>query len=922
MYALLFQLFARKACSSGVVCAAALLIPGTLSAQATADVSQMATGEIEQQAVFLVGSKKYSEATPYLAELVSRLGESTDEQIKAKAEGFRYFLALGYVFSNKWEEAAAAFADFLKNHPKSNRVRKVTELHGDALVQCKRYPEAQEQYKKLLALRLPEAESLPLMEKLASAYMRDRKWAEAVPVLLELAQKSRSEEQREQAVVWLAQSYIESNQGDKVIELLPDMLTKAPNARLNIDFNMTLLNGGDRMRSAAQDVLALLFYKLVLPPAQLLAANQRLEAGLLRRREQVIAGGQFEFVVDINRRIQDLQADREVLKGIPDFSEDLLMRIAQSYFASKRFYEAFWTFWKIYQEHPKGKLAEQSCYGAFALAGQLEQNDKAREAGLKYLGSFPEGEHWEEVSLGLGKIFIRAKDYPTAIKFYTEILKARPNHAFKDEILFMTGFSQFQDGQLAEARKTFQALMQEFPKSEHALAGYYWTGMTYLFEDNYKEALGVFENFLTRTTAGNLYEDASFRIPLCLYALQDYVRAAEKFHAFLKEFPASSLRAEVQTLLGDTYGATGELDKALSHYKEVEGCAVKQSQTDYAALQVGRIYEQTERYKEMEDWFDAYLKKYGLKGDYTQAIYRKGLAQQARGKSQEALDTYLKAMEQFGNDPGAIGIDVIMDAYLQEAQSLTGQPPVETLRAAAQSAMDKKERARFLRLQRAISQADPGAPPPEIGEADLPFASPAVLLWMAKIKEKDDPKLAEASVRALIEKFPVSPSTGEAWLRLGDLAYARKDLKQAGTAYAKVIKLVPSDPISARANMRLGDIARAQKRPDEAIKRYEEVLQVKEWKGEIWPEALYQIGESLRDQGKDRESYAMFQRIFVLYPHYTTWTAKAYLRCAAISEKLGLKTDAIRTLEEMLGNPALRATPEYASAEQKLREIQ
>ena len=51
--------------------------------------------------------------------------------------------------------------------------------------------------------------------------MRDQKWSDAVPVLLIMLQKSRTEAQREQAVVWLARSYIESDQGSKVIELFP-----------------------------------------------------------------------------------------------------------------------------------------------------------------------------------------------------------------------------------------------------------------------------------------------------------------------------------------------------------------------------------------------------------------------------------------------------------------------------------------------------------------------------------------------------------------------------------------------------------------------------------------------------------------------------------------------------------------------------
>ena len=54
------------------------------------------------------------------------------------------------------------------------------------------------------------------------------------------------------------------------------------------------------------------------------------------------------------------------------------MCIARHILASNRFYEAFWTFWKIYQDYPNGKLAEDSCYGAFALAAQLSRARKRR----------------------------------------------------------------------------------------------------------------------------------------------------------------------------------------------------------------------------------------------------------------------------------------------------------------------------------------------------------------------------------------------------------------------------------------------------------------------------------------------------------------------------------------------------------------
>ena len=221
------------------------------------------------------------------------------------------------------------------------------------------------------------------------------------------------------------------------------MLTKAPRARLSIDFNLALLNGGDKMFTANQDVLALLFYNLVLPPARLLEANRNTKRPPLAERTSGKAGQQLELVVDINRRIQDLQDERTQLEAIPEFSEDLLMRIAQAYFSAGRLYETFWTYWKIYQQYPNGKLAEDSCYGAFGLAAQLEQDTKAKVAGLKYMSTFPEGKQWEDVSSNSDRSLFAIGSTGTAIDYYNEILRTKPEHTYKDQILYMLGFAQF-----------------------------------------------------------------------------------------------------------------------------------------------------------------------------------------------------------------------------------------------------------------------------------------------------------------------------------------------------------------------------------------------------------------------------------------------------------------------------------------------
>jgi tetratricopeptide (TPR) repeat protein len=231
----------------------------------------------------------------------------------------------------------------------------------------------------------------------------------------------------------------------------------------------------------------------------------------------------------------------------------------------------------------------------------------------------------------------------------------------------------------------------------------------------------------------------------------------------------------------------------------------KQSQIDYAALQIGRIYEQLEQFKEMEDWFERYLEKYGINGDYTQAIYRRGFAQQAQGRSKDALDTYWHAIEKYGNDPKAMGIDIIIDAYCEEYRGLNGSQPLDLIRAAALTATEEKERTRALRFERALAEMNAPDAPSVLAPADIALASPAVLLWMAQGAAKTDPALAESAARAAIDNFGPTQWTGEAFLRLGNFAFEKRDWNQAESAFNNAIKSSPMNMTAARAMIRRGD---------------------------------------------------------------------------------------------------------------------
>ena len=155
--------------------------------------------------------------------------------------------------------------------------------------------------------------------------------------------------------------------------------------------------------------------------------------------------------------------------------------------------------------------------------------------------------------------------------------------------------------------------------------------------------------------------------------------------------------------------------------------------------------EQLEQFKEMEDWFTRHLDKYGLAGDYTQAIYRKFCPtgpEKVQGGAGYLLVGHRKGKQRPEGDGKSTPPKI--SVYCEEARSVGGVQPLDIIRSAALTADQQQERTRALRFQRALSKIDPSATPPVLSAADVELASPAVLLWMAQVLEKTEPTLAKA----------------------------------------------------------------------------------------------------------------------------------------------------------------------------------
>lgn len=898
--------------------------PASAEAPAAPDFSQTATSQIEAQAEMMVRSQNFAPALPYLEELVKRLTATENQDVRAKLGSLQYYLGIARMANRQFAEAAEAFREFLEKFPQHDFAREALEYRADCLRSSQNYQPAAEAYALLLKnTNIRGAERIMVQARIADCYVRLRDWTNAVPALEAVILGTTDPELRGDAAKSLTQAYVEVGTPEKIFRLLTLLSAKGSKARNDVEFNLNMLSSADKMLSEGKHGLALYMYQLVLPTEKLLVRCKEMREELLATRERMIKErAPFKRIVAITERLDATEAQEKTIAEAQPYTIELRLRIAKALFEMSRRWEALWAFTRIWEEFPDNPLVEQALSGAFSLSGELLLLDRAIKFGEAYLAKFPEGESKDQIGLELGKAYTAAGQSQKAIDHYIKLVDANPKHTYADQMLFLAGYNYFMTEQFTKAIDCFDRLNKDFASGEPAKDGAYWKAMCFLFSEKYTDGKKAFSEFVEKFPDSTYVEDARFRVAACAYGLLDFETSQAILLKFIEQFPQSHLRSEALVLLGDIAGAQGRLADSMNYFKQVHRHTANMTHINYAAFQVGKIQEMEGSYQDMERWFQQYLDTYGLKGQYTEAIWRIGFARRNLNNPKGMLDIYLDALKKYGDDPQAVGIDYILnewpDAYLMQ----NGRLPEKEMREELASARVLKQRTRELRWTMALQKRGLFKESVKYDIADVPRSSPAVLVWAAEQVRASKPELAELAYQRVSEEFGYTEWVETALVQLAEMRVKQGKPDEAMAMFDRIFRTVPTSVTAGLAVKRMGDLLMEKGKHAEAMKRYEQVLEVKEWRGELWPESLLKIGDCLMAQGQLREAFAYYQRVYVLYQHYARWTAIAYLRSATVSEKLGVKADAITQLKEMMALDDLKETPEYQEARARLEKLQ
>ena len=879
----------------------------------------------------------FADAIPLLTQLVDWLHDS--KRYAGDVARYRFQLGLCNYLTGRFPAAAEAFREYLVRHGEERWACEAAIYLGDSLRYDGKPKEALRQYEKtskVFAIVLNDDQRTDVCCSMARCHLAEDNWKDAIPLLQKMYQIAPDDRRASWAATMLTVAYLKELRLDEVYELVPYLINEDSLAGCSTAFNLTALEVGDDLFADERYRDALWVYRLVHPRSWIEMQAKR----QVRDWRELIEDlreepGRYRELMRAQEALGEAEAAVSALKEVKDYDAELKFRIARSYMEIRRFREARGLFLHL-RTVLEGTGAEEPLYLAFLCSTSLQPWDRAFEVGAEYLRDYPhpQGQFHDPVSLAVGQMHAALRQWPQVVAVLGKALELHPEHESAAECMFLLGYASFMEEQYADAIGWLKRLNETYPEHERLEEATYWLGMAHLFSASYLEALAIFDRFLGAFPDSPFLEDATFRRAVCQYGQSLFAEAEKSLLSFNERYPQSKLLGESCMMLADIAGSVGQIRLAIARFDQAlgHGDDLNVELYNYCCFRRGEMSRELEDFPDIVRHFQAYIERNREGSNLPLAVYWIATAKWQQNDQTGAMEELLGAVDAYGRDRGALGVDLLLQEWAGKAGNLheaTARVAWERLRSRAERAERENARTLALRLKHILLFAPEtaGETSPSgtaaaarlraelLDPANVEFASPTVLEYILDEAPKAGlPELATAAAGILVRDFAETDYVVPARMWLARAAIDRKEFAVAETHLDIVRQAFATSDAAADALLMLGDMYLSQKRASKADECYRNVLGVRAWRGPRFARAVFGQGECARQRHQHLEACAYYERIYLLYGHYRAWVAKAYLARAECLLELNRPADAGEVLTTMLANEDLAEFPEYRKA--------
>ena len=813
---------------------------------------------------------------------------------------------------------------------------------------------------ELVMLNLTLAESLFMLKQ----------WTESIEPFTYVIENTTEEQRKGYAIMQVINALIEIPDFDRIAEWIPQLYRT--NARYDIRVNLALMNVAQALYTAGEYDNALPLYRMILPRDEVIAFQQERLRKMRLAANMIPVGGMevdpIEFMLfsdeqadqkkeDAGEESDDEDKPKELvelenliaaLQKLPAYENNIAYRMGQLYEEVDRYWEAVEFFDAVYAKEQDTDLGHRAVADVVTLLLEnLDEVDEARQRGFAHLGTYTNGISPRQITYTFTGHFQKRQEWEELKELMpyldnfdstndTDIIR------YDTELYFMQGVADLMLYKYAEAEKGFKKVLDNFPGSHQEGNALYWYSMSMLFQQNYTNAWEGFEKYIAEHTEGDWVDEAYFQGGICLFGQEKYIDASNRFSYVIDNFPTSVVYPNASSMRGDLSGAAGELEFAISDYKNAIAAATtlkNVKQATYATFQMAAIYEAwaeafddralaQEKYDELITIVQSYLDIWGGEADVAKALFWIGKIMILTDRVDEAVETYLGAIIDYGGDVLQDGVDMMITELVKVSRIWLGVEAQGQLMNDIQTALDETEDP-VLKLRLRVLLAKLDNTEIELGKrliAELPTldnASPPVLAAICDASfEMKDYSRAKELLDIFTSRFEESDYVRAAYKLQAYAQYTEGDFEGALATIDEVQGFYGHDRDVVWAQLMMARIFLAKGQLEEARKANMYVLSVREWRGEPVAEATFQMGQVEEQAGDLRKAFGFYQRTYVQYQGHAGgyWAAESYLASARCLEQLGLEDELMMTYEAMLYNRFVSLLPQADLAREALGE--
>lgn len=458
---------------------------------------------------------------------------------------------------------------------------------------------------------------------------------------------------------------------------------------------------------------------------------------------------------------------------------------------------------------------------------RLKDFDKLVEVGEELIDKASEKRAIEIAKL-LSDAFYKRDDYENCIKYMDLYREKGGKMRHLDH--FQLGFSNYKVGNYQLAIESFNKITTG--KRELSQNAYYHLGDCYLKTDRKKNAITAFKAASEMEFSPKIAEDAFFNYSKLVYEFSDpYQDAISTLNLFLRKYPESPHKTEINSYLANLYLTTKDYDRAMLALKKV-GLNSPEMKEIYQKIS---FYRATEIFNSLR-YVEA-MGKYKESLKYPIDIRVAALCQYWIAECQYRLkdfDEALSSMDEFRKMPGVINLEEYGRSYYQSAycyyKKFDFQKAASYFRTFTRDALKNDPRLpdAFLRMADChfltegyikASQYYASAIQYKTQKADYAYFQRAECMGLLG---KRDEKISE--LEKLIKKYPNSDYVEQAQFEIAETNLRLEKYQMALLSFQNYIENNPNSPNTVVAKMRIGLIYSNTERNQLAIESFKEVV--------------------------------------------------------------------------------------------------